>query len=119
MRNFLTGRVKSLKYALRGMFLLLKTEHAIISQFSIAMVFIVLGFYFEISRMEWIIQLLLMGLVLAVESLNTAIEKLCDYIQPEFHSRIGFIKDISAGAVSFAVIFTIIIAAIIYIPYIF
>jgi len=119
MRSFFLGRVKSLKYALRGMFLLLKTEHAIITQFSIGIIFIVLGFYFEISRTEWIIQLLLIGLVLAVESVNTAIEKLCDYIQPEFHSRIGFIKDISAGAVTFAVIFAIIIAAIIYFPYIF
>lgn len=118
MRDFFTGRAKSLKFAIRGMFLLLKTEHAVISHFSISIIFIALGFYFEISRIEWLVQLLAIGFVLAVESINTVIEKLCDFIHPDFHSRIGFIKDISAGAVSFAVIFSIIIAGIIYYPYI-
>ncbi len=101
------------------MILLLKTEHAVISQFSLSFIFIGLGFYFKISRLEWIIQLFLIGFVLAIESLNTAIEKICDFIHPNFHERIGFIKDISAGAVSFAVITSLIIASIIYYPYIF
>ena len=119
MKNLLISRIKSLKYALRGMFLLLRTEHAIISQFSIGMVFIILGFYFEISRIEWIIQLFLIGFVLATEGLNTAIEKTCDFVHPEFHKKIGLIKDISAGAVSFAVITALTIAVIIYYPYLF
>lgn len=118
MNNFFIGRVKSLKFALRGMVLLLKTEHAIISQFSISLIFIGLGFYFGITRMEWIVQLFLIGFVLTIESLNTAVEKVCDFIHPDFHERIGFIKDISAGAVSFAVITTLVIASIIYYPYI-
>lgn len=119
MKNFLIGRAKSLKFALRGMFLLLKTEHAVISQFSISIIFIVVGFYFEISRLEWIIQLFLIGFVLAIESLNTAVEKVCDFIHPNFHNKIEFIKDISAGAVSFAVIITLVIISIIYYPYLF
>jgi len=117
MKEFLLGRLQSLKYAIRGMFLLLKTEHAIISQFSVAIIFIAMGFIFKISRMEWILQLFLIGFVLAVESLNTAIEKICDFIHPEHHNRIGFIKDISAGAVSFAVIISVIIAFVLYYPY--
>ncbi|PIE98641.1 MAG: diacylglycerol kinase [Polaribacter sp.] len=119
MKKFLIGRAKSLKYAIKGMFLLLKTEDAIISQVSIGLVFVGLGFYFEITRFEWIIQILLLGFVLATESLNTAVEKICDFIHPDFHHKIGFIKDISAGAVSFAVFTTMTIACIIYFPYIF
>lgn len=119
MKDFIIGRAKSLKYAIRGMFLLLKTEHSIISQLSISFVLIVMGFYFEISRIEWIIQILLIGFVLAVEGMNTAVEKLCDFIHPEFHSRIGFIKDIAAGAVSFAAISSMTITCIIYYHYIF
>lgn len=119
MNNFFIGRIKSLKFSLRGMVLLLKTEHSIISQFSISLFFIGLGFYFKISRIEWIIQLFLIGFVLAIEGLNTAVEKLCDFTYPDFHYKIGFIKDISAGAVAFAVIITLIIASIIYYPYIF
>jgi diacylglycerol kinase (ATP) len=117
MKNLFINRAKSLKYTLRGMFLLIKTENAIIVQFSIGIFFIALGSYFEISRVEWIIQLFLIGFVLAVESLNTAVEKVCDFIHPEFHNKIGFIKDISAGAVSFAVITSLIIASIIYYLY--
>ena len=119
MTSFFIGRVKSLKFALRGMILLLKTEHAVISQFIIITIFIAMGFYFEISRIEWIIQVFLIGFVLAVEGLNTAVEKVCDFVYPDYHKRIGFIKDIAAGAVCFAVIISIIIASIIYYPYIF
>ncbi len=119
MKDFFVGRVKSLKYAIKGMLILLRTEHAIISQVSIGLLFMGLGFYFQITRFEWIMQILLIGFVLATESLNTAVEKVCDFIHPDFHEKIGFIKDISAGAVSFAVFTTMIIASIIYYPYIF
>jgi len=53
---------------------------------------------------------------LVAESLNTAIEKIADFIHPEYHKQIGFIKDISAGAAFFAAIFAVIIGLIIYIP---
>ena len=56
----------------------------------------------DISKTEWIFQILAIGLVLVAESLNTCIEKLCDFVQPEYDNKIGFIKDIAAGAVSFA-----------------
>ena len=117
MKNLFIKRDKSLKYTLREMFLLIKTENDITEQFSIGIFFIALESYFEISRVEWIIQLFLIGFVLAVEILNTDVEKFCDFIHPEFHNKIGFIKDISAGAISFAVITSLIIAAIIYYPY--
>ncbi len=119
MKDFFIGRVKSLKYAVKGMFILLKSEHSIISQFSIGLLFLGLGFYFNITSLEWIIQILLIGFVLATEGLNTAVEKLCDFVHPDYHKKIGFIKDISAGAVSFAVFTALIIATIIYFPYIF
>ncbi len=98
MPGFLIGRFKSLKYAIRGFILLLKTEHSIITQSSIALVFVGLGFYFEISRADWALQMLAIGLVLAIESLNTAVEKICDFVHPDFHEKIGFIKDIASGA---------------------
>jgi diacylglycerol kinase (ATP) len=62
------------------------------------------------------IQTLAFGLVLGIESLNTAVEKMADFIHPEFHDRIGFIKDIAAGAVMFAAIAAIVIGSLIYVP---
>jgi diacylglycerol kinase (ATP) len=61
-------------------------------------------------------QILTFGLVLGIESMNTAVEKMADFIHPEFHDRIGFIKDIAAGAVFFAALTAIVIGAIIYVP---
>ena len=85
-------------------------------QCGVMVVMIVAGFWFHISRMEWMMQIFCFGLVLSIEGLNTAIEKTTDFIHPEFHDRIGFIKDISAGAVLFAALAAIAIGLLIYIP---
>ncbi len=101
------------------MFLLLRTESSIQIQFVIGLVMTIAGFYFEISNTEWIFQLFAIGLVMGVEALNTAIEKVCDYMQPDIDPKIGWIKDISAGAVMIVSVIASIIGLIIYIPKIF
>ncbi len=110
------GRIKSITYALKGFYLLITTEHSIITQLIIGVLMCGAGFYFKITTIEWLFQIFAIGLVLTAESLNTAIEAICDYIQPNFDKKIGFIKDIAAGAVTFAALTAVIIGAIIYIP---
>lgn len=114
--SFLKGRLKSLKFALRGAWLLITTEHSIMVQFSIGILISILGFFMNLSPTEWMFQLLAIGMVLVAESLNTGIEKLCDFVHPDYHKKIGFIKDISAGAATFAAIIAVIIGLIIYLP---
>ncbi|MGG8497864.1 diacylglycerol kinase family protein [Tenacibaculum sp. TC6] len=114
--GFFKGRLRSVKFALKGMWLLLTTEDSIKVQSSIALLVTLMGFYFSISITEWMIQFLVIGLVLVAEALNTAIEKVADFIHPDYHEKIGFIKDIAAGAPAFAAFFSLIIAGIIYIP---
>ena len=114
--SFLKNRIRSVGYALKGMFLLLWTESSIKIQFVIALVVTAAGFYFEISSTEWALQLIAIGLVMGIEGVNTAIEKLSDYIQPEEDPRIGLIKDISAGAVMIVSIISSIVGLIIYVP---
>lgn len=114
--TFFTGRLKSLKFAVLGAFKLISTEHSIMVQVSLGILVTIAGFYFDISKTEWLFQTLAVGLVLSIEGLNTAVEKIADFIHPEFHSRIGFIKDIAAGAVFFAAMTALLIGAIIYIP---
>jgi diacylglycerol kinase (ATP) len=63
-------------------------------QCSLGIVVTIAGFYFDISKTDWLFQILAIGLVLSVEGLNTA-EKMADFIHPDFHERIGFIKDIA------------------------
>ena len=113
--GFLKGRLRSFKFALKGTWLLITTEDSIKAQLFVAILITILGLYFNISNIEWMFQFLAIGLVLVAESLNTAVEKLADFVHPEYHKKIGFIKDIAAGAASFAAFTSLIIAGIIYI----
>jgi diacylglycerol kinase (ATP) len=115
-KSFFTGRLKSMGFALKGAIKLITTEHSIIVQTTIGVLITLAGFYFNISREEWMFQIVALGLVLSIEGLNTAVEKIADFIHPEYHEKIGFIKDIAAGAVFFAAMTAIAIACIIYIP---
>lgn len=114
--SFFIGRFKSIGYAFKGAFKLITTEHSVMVQSTLAVIMIIAGFYFHIDRYEWMMQILAMGLVLGVESLNTAVEKVADFVHPDFHKRIGFIKDIAAGAVLFAAFAAIAIGLLIYVP---
>ncbi len=114
--TFFTGRLKSVGFALKGAIKLITTEHSVMVQSTIAVLMIIAGFYFEISRTEWMFQILAFGLVLSIEGLNTAVEKVADFVHPDYHERIGFIKDIAAGAVFFAALTAIAIGLLIYVP---
>ena len=117
--TFFTGRLKSVTYAFKGAVKLITTEHSVMVQFSLGIVMAIAGFYFGISKTEWLFQTFAIGLVMSIEGLNTAVEKMADFIHPNYHERIGFIKDIAAGAVFFAAMTAIAIGLIIYIPIFF
>lgn len=116
---FLINRLKSVGFAFKGMLVLIKTEASIKIQLVVALVVTFAGFYFNISTTEWMVQLTMIGLVMSIEGLNTAVEYIADFIHPDHHPKIGLIKDISAGAVFIASIIAVIIAGIIYLPKIF
>ncbi len=114
--SFLKNRIKSVGFALRGALLLIRTEASIKIQVFIAIVMTAAGFYFDISSTEWILQILAIGLVMGVEGMNTAVEKISDFVQPNHDPKIGFIKDVAAGAVMLVSIAATIIGFIIYLP---
>ena len=114
--NFILGRIKGAKYALKGAIILLRTEASIQVQFIIASILTIAGFYYEISATEWMFQVFSIGLIMSIEGLNTAVEEIADFIHPEFHNKIGLIKDLAAGAVLIAAITATIVGLIIYVP---
>lgn len=118
-KSFVKSRIAGFKYASRGAWLLLKKEQSIQVQLFVTVIIIGIGFYFDITATEWMFQLFAIGLVMSIEGLNTAIEEIANFVHPDFHDKIGFIKDISAGAVFFAAVIALSIAAIIYSPYVF
>ncbi len=116
MIDFAIKRIKAFGYAIKGAYILLSKEASIQVQAIIAIVVTLAGFYFEISSTEWLIQLLAIGLVMGIEGLNTAVEDIADFIHPDYHNKIGRIKDVAAGAVFISACIAVIIACIIYIP---
>ncbi|WP_299438986.1 diacylglycerol kinase family protein [uncultured Aquimarina sp.] len=117
--SFFIGRLKGCGYALKGALMLLKTEPSIQVQAVIAIIMTALGFCLDINATEWILQTFAIGLVMSIEGLNTSVEAIADFVHPDFHDKIGFIKDIAAGAVFIAAITAIVVGCIIYVPYLF
>lgn len=117
MKKFIQGRLRSIHYAIKGFFLLLRTEDAIIFHSIIFVTFVALGFYTEITPTQWMFQTIAFSILFVTEALNTAIEKLCDFVHPQYHEKIGEVKDVSAGAVTFASFFGMAVLGMIYLPY--
>ena len=116
---FIINRIKSVGYAFKGLFILIGTESSIKIQLGIGIFVTIAGFYYNISATEWMFQCLCIGGVMGIEGVNTAIEKLADYVQPEFDKKIGLIKDVSAGAVMVVSLISAVIGCIIYLPKVF
>lgn len=117
--TFIKNRIRAFKFAFKGFYFLISHEHSIIAQIIVAILVCALGFALNISTIEWLFQIAAIGLVLSIESLNTAIEKLSDFVHPEYHKKIELVKDIGAGAAFFAAATAIIIGLIIYLPKLF
>ena len=102
--------------AFKGIWISLRTERNVQLHFLAIVCVVVLGFLLDISPIEWLTILLFFALVLSMELINTAIEKLSDVVQPKQDSRIGVIKDTSAGAVLWSAIMALFAGIIIFIP---
>lgn len=109
--------IKSLSFAINGLKLVLKEKHFKIHLLSTLLV-LSAGIYFNISHTEWLILLICIGLVLSLETINTAIEYLVDLIEPNQNPKAGAIKDLSAGAVLICSIVSVIIGIMIFAKYI-
>lgn len=112
----LKNRLNSFKYAFNGLGVLFRDEpnariHAIC-----AVMAVVLGFVLQISLLEWVAVVVSIGLVIAFELMNSAIEAFCDHVTPEQNQNIGKIKDLSAAAVLISAIAAFTVGIIIFLP---
>lgn len=71
----------------------------------------------DLTNLDRVLILTVCFAVLSAEMFNTAVEKICDVIHPDFDPRIGLIKDIAAGGVLLMTILSLIVGVIIYYPY--
>lgn len=105
------------KAAINGVFELFRHEKHAVLHLVAFLVVLVLGFLCSLTVPEWTAVLLAAGLVIVSEALNTALEKLCDYVQPKHHHDIGRIKDLAAGAVLIASLTALVVGCLVFIPY--
>jgi diacylglycerol kinase (ATP) len=98
-RFTIASRVDSFRYALRGLWTTLASQHNAWIHALATVGACFLGLALEISVLEWCAIVLAIVAVWTAEALNTAFEFLCDVASPEFHPLVKKAKDVAAGAV--------------------
>lgn len=113
----LGARIRSFGYALRGLGFMLRTQHNAWIHLAGTVAVIAAGMYVRLTFFDWRWIILAIGLVWIAEIVNTAFEHLCDVVQPEFHVSVKAAKDVAAGAVLVAAFVAVMIALLVFLPY--
>lgn len=108
--------IRSFAFALNGLRICFVTQQNFRIHIVLTIVTVFFSIVLNISAMEWIAIGFCIAFVIAMEMLNTAIEKLCDVVHQEVHPGIKKVKDIAAGAVLISAIFSLITGLIIFLP---
>ncbi len=108
--------LKSFRNAFAGMGNFFKQERNGQIHLAATLVVLAAGLAFKIVTVEWLLILLCIATVIGLEMFNSAIEKLCDMVEPNHHPTIKVIKDISAAGVLWATIISVIVGLIIFLP---
>ncbi|MGI5891580.1 MAG: diacylglycerol kinase family protein [Bacillota bacterium] len=108
----------SFYYAVKGIIHAFRRERNMKIHTIMMVIVIIMGFAFNITASEWTSLLLIIGLVIGLEMTNTAIEALVDLVTEEYKYLAAVAKNVAAGAVLFASVLAVIIAFIIFLPYI-
>ena len=115
--NRIKEHLASYRYAIRGILLAFRYERNMIIHLAAAITVLAVNSLLKVTRTEWLITLLLIGLAWMAEVFNTAIEKLADRITKEQDPLIGQVKDLASGAVLIICCIAVVCAVIIYLPY--
>ncbi len=114
--SFLRGRWLSLRAAWAGVTYTLRTQPNAWIELTALSVVVIAGVWFGIDALEWGLLGLTVAVVLALEAMNTAIEAVVDLVSPQIHPLAKIAKDSAAGAMIFAVLGSIAVAAAIFVP---
>jgi len=115
-RFLIRKRLVSFRFAFNGIKNLIKNEHNSRIHIVTLICVIVLGILLKIELIEWIAISIVSGLVILTELLNTAIERLADFVESDWNEKIGIIKDYCAGAVLISAVISVIVGGLIFIP---
>lgn len=104
------------KYSVNGIISYAKEGKSIIIYLMGVIIEIILGFLYHVNGLEWILIICILGFILSIELINTAIEKVCDAITTEYNPLIKIAKDCGSAATFIVFIVAIILNIIIFAP---
>jgi diacylglycerol kinase (ATP) len=116
-RFSISGRIKSFRYAIQGIILMVKSQHNAWLHATASILVMLVAAFFRLSPGEWCWMVIAIMAVWTAEALNTALEFLADVASPEFHPLVEKAKDVAAGAVLISAGGSVIIALLILGPY--
>ena len=114
MIDYLSARIRSFGYAIKGIMTLIGTQPHARLHLLATVVVTGAGIYLHLRRWEWVAILLCIGMVWMAEALNTAIEFLADEVTLERRDRIGKAKDVAAGGVLIVAIISVAVAVLVF-----
>lgn len=114
----LKQRIERFKYPLRGFRVAWQEETSFRFHNMLALLTLLCAYLLEISFIEFLIVIAMIGFVLVAELFNTALEELCDKFQPTHDPHVAKIKDLAAAAVFAAATTAVIVGLIIFIPHV-
>lgn len=111
--------IQSVGHAIRGLTITLREHRNFRFMTIIAVLVVIAGFWFRITRFEWALVWICISLVLSLELLNSALEETLDHLHPGQHKAVGRAKDIAAASVFLASVIACIAGFYIFLPRIF
>lgn len=111
-------RVESFGFAFKGLRYLLVTQHNARIHLVATILVIAAAFYFQLAAAEWILLLIVVGMVWAAEAINTALELTIDLVSPKKHPLAGHAKDVAAAAVLITAVIAALVGVILFAPHV-
>ena len=105
-------------HAIEGIVEVMRSQHNAWLHALATLCVLVAGYAFDVSTLEWCFLIVAITGVWVVEAMNTAFERLCDVVSPEFHPLVKKSKDVAAGAVLLSAIGAALLGCVIFLPYI-
>ncbi|MEH6552038.1 MAG: diacylglycerol kinase family protein [Pseudomonadales bacterium] len=110
-------RIKSIGHALAGVLELMQSQPNAQLHLLATVLVAIAGFVTGINRLEWLSLVIVIAMVWAAEAFNTALEVLCDKVEPEHSPAIKTVKDLAAAGVLLTAIGAAVVGALVFLPH--
>ena len=108
----LRGSLEAIGDVFRGIWYMFRTQKPFRLQLAASGLYAAMAAWRGISLAEWVISAIVIALILAFETVNTAVEQMCDLIDRRYNPTIGIAKDLAAGAVGIVVLVALLVGLI-------